>query len=87
MRRVLSLLVLLVAVPALAVEPEPVKLFDGITFANWEGDTKKTWKIEDGAIVGGSLTDVVPRNEFLCTTTTYADFELKVKELRGDKKS
>jgi hypothetical protein len=86
MRRVLSLLVLLVAVPSLANEPEPVKLFDGKTFTGWEGDTEKTWKIEDGVIVGGSLTDVVPRNEFLCTTKTYADFELKVVfKLTGDK--
>ena len=86
MRRVLSLLVLLVAVPALANDPEPVKLFDGKTFTGWEGDTEKTWKIEDGVIVGGSLDTVVPRNEFLCTTKTYADFELKVVfKLTGDK--
>ena len=61
-------------------------LFDGKTFAGWEGDTKDTWRIEDGAIVGGSLDRVVPRNEFLCTTKTYGDFELKVKfKLLGDK--
>jgi hypothetical protein len=85
MRRVVSLLVLLVAVPASAAE-KPVALFDGKTFTGWEGDTEKTWKIEDGAIVGGSLTDVVPRNEFLCTKATYADFELKVTfKLTGDK--
>ncbi|OWK37798.1 hypothetical protein [Fimbriiglobus ruber] len=35
------------------------------TFAGWEGDTKKTWRIEDGAIVGGSWDTAVPRNEFL----------------------
>lgn len=61
-------------------------LFDGKTFAGWEGDTEKTWRIEDGAIVGGSLETVVPRNEFLCTTMTYGDFELKVRfKLLGER--
>jgi hypothetical protein len=66
---------------------EPTSLFDGKTFAGWEGDTEKTWKIEDGAIVGGSLETVVPRNEFLCTTKSYENFELKVRfKLLGDRK-
>jgi hypothetical protein len=65
---------------------EPIKLFDGKTLDGWEGD-KATWRVEDGAIVGGSLEKTVPRNEFLCTTKTYGDFELKVKfKLVGDKK-
>ncbi len=65
---------------------KPVALFDGKTLAGWEGDTEKTWKVEDGAITAGSLTDVVPRNEFLCTTKTYENFELKVTfKLTGDK--
>ena len=75
--------------PACRAEAKP--LFDGKTFAGWEGDTKNTWRIEgrieDGAIVGGSLETTVPRNEFLCTTATYGDFELKVKfKLLGDRK-
>jgi Domain of Unknown Function (DUF1080) len=66
---------------------EPKPLFDGKTLAGWEGETEKTWRIEDGAIAGGSLETVVPRNEFLCTTKTYTDFELKVKfKLLGDPK-
>jgi hypothetical protein len=56
-----------------------VPLFDGRTFQGWEGDTRKTWRIEDGAIVGGSLTESVPRNEFLVTTRTYSDFVLRLK--------
>src|SRR5262249_29981471 len=64
----------------------PVSLFDGKTLTGWEGDTKKTWRVEDGAIVGGSLEKAVPRNEFLCTKKSYGDFELKVKfKLLGDK--
>lgn len=68
-----------------AADPVAVALFDGKTFTGWEGDTKSTWRIEEGAIVGGSLTTVVPRNEFLCTTSRYEDFELTVEfRLEGD---
>jgi hypothetical protein len=75
----------LLLVPAAAVAADPVPLFDGKSFAGWEGDTEKTWRIEDGAIVGGSTDTVVPRNEFLCTTKTFGDFELRVKfKLVGD---
>ena len=60
-------------------------IFDGKTFAGWEGDLA-IFRIQDGAIVGGSLERKVARNEFLCTTKTYGDFELrlKVKLLGGD---
>jgi Domain of Unknown Function (DUF1080) len=65
---------------------ETKKLFDGETLTGWEGDIRNTWRIEEGAIVGGSLDRVVPRNEFLCTTRNYGDFELKVKfKLLGDR--
>jgi hypothetical protein len=62
-------------------------LFDGKTFAGWDGDTKKTWRIEDGALVGGSLSEKQPRNEFLATTKEYGNFVLTVKfKLLGDAK-
>jgi hypothetical protein len=54
-------------------------LFDGKTFNGWQGDTKTTWKIENGAIVGGSLNKTVPQNDFLCTARTYDNFILKLK--------
>lgn len=57
----------------------PVKIFDGKTFAGWSGDTKNTFRIEDGAIVGGNLQKKVPRNEFLCTTRNYTNFVLTLK--------
>jgi Domain of Unknown Function (DUF1080) len=90
MRRIMRSAFFLVTsflVVASTCQADAKPLFDGKTFAGWEGDTKKTWRIEEGAIVGGSLEQVVPRNEFLCTTTSYADFELKVKfKLVGDRK-
>ncbi len=66
-------------------QPERVEVFDGKTFAGWEGDLA-IFRIQDGAIVGGSLERKVARNEFLCTTKTYGDFELrlKVKLLGGE---
>ena len=54
-------------------------LFDGKTFAGWEGDTQNTWRIENGTIVGGSTKKTVPHNDFLCTTRPYANFILKLK--------
>lgn len=57
-----------------------VPLFDGETFAGWEGNLD--WFRIDGhqrAIVAGSLSRDVPRNEFLCTTASYGDFELRLR--------
>ena len=58
---------------------KPVPLFDGRSFAGWEGDLETTWRIQDGAIVGGSLKTQVPRNEFLTTTRSFGDFVLRLK--------
>jgi hypothetical protein len=57
----------------------PVTLFDGRTFRGWAGDTVNTWRIQDGALVGGSLEKQVPHNDFLCTTRSYANFELTLQ--------
>ena len=74
-----------IGLPAPAAEPKP--LFDAKTLTGWEGETEKTWRVEEGAIVGGSLEKAVPRNEFLCTTKSFGDFELKLKfKLLGDRK-
>lgn len=70
---------LLFLLSAVAVQAAPVSLFDGKTFDGWEGDTTKTWRIEDGAFVGGSLTETVPRNEFLSTRKEFRNFELRLK--------
>ena len=55
-----------------------VSLFDGKTFAGWEGD-ESFFRVEDGAVVGGSLKGKVAHNAFLCTTKEYGDFELRLK--------
>ncbi len=64
------------------IGPKPVKpmsLFDSKSLNGWQGETQNTWRIEDGAIVGGSLIHEVPHNNFLCTTKSYANFILKLK--------
>lgn len=77
MNRICLLIVLAFAVVAVAaVKPKP--LFDGKSFAGWEGNMK-IFRIEDGAIVGGSMKAALPNNEFLCTTKRYSDFVLRAK--------
>lgn len=55
-----------------------VSLFDGKTLKGWEGNLQ-AFHLEDGAIVGGTLKEKIPRNEFLCTEREYGDFELRLK--------
>jgi len=55
-----------------------ISLFDGKTLAGWEGDLN-WFRVENGAIVGGSLEKEIPHNMFLCTTNEYGDFELKLE--------
>ncbi|WP_339732324.1 DUF1080 domain-containing protein [uncultured Gimesia sp.] len=60
-------------------------LFDGKSFAGWHGN-EKIFRIENGEIVAGSLTENVERNEFLRSNKEYDDFELKLEfKLLGDK--
>lgn len=72
--------VLLSILSSMAAEKgKTVSLFDGKTFKGWEGDTNKTFRIEEGAIVGGTLKAKIPRNEFLCTTRNYTNFVLTLQ--------
>jgi hypothetical protein len=75
----LRLAALLSLALTLAAAANPVPLFDGKTFTGWEGDTGTVWRIEDGALVAGSLTAKQEKNNFLATTKTYGDFELTLK--------
>jgi hypothetical protein len=54
------------------------ELFDGKSLAGWEGDLK-WWRVQDGALTGGSMTEKVPRNFFLATAKSYQNFELTLK--------
>lgn len=53
-------------------------LFNGKDFSGWEGNLQ-VFRVEDGAIVGGSLKNPLGRNEFLCTTKEFSDFELRLE--------
>jgi hypothetical protein len=65
---------------ALSAQAAPVSLFDGKTFAGWEGDTEKTWRIEEGGVIAaGKIEEKAPRNEFLATKKSYKNFDLRVK--------
>jgi Domain of Unknown Function (DUF1080) len=59
-------------------------LFDGKSFQEeWEGNSE-WFRVEDGAIVAGSLEKPIPHNEFLCTKKRFENFELRLGvKLRG----
>jgi hypothetical protein len=80
MRSLATLLVLLLLSPLARAEGEAgfVALFDGKTLAGWEGN-EKIFRVEEGAIVAGSLQEKIAHNEFLCTREPLADFELRLE--------
>jgi hypothetical protein len=69
---------LTVSAMARADEAGFTPLFDGKSLTGWEGNLDM-FRVVDGAIVGGSLDERIGRNEFLCTTDEFGDFELKLK--------
>ncbi len=81
MKKSLAVIFLSLAVIAAkaADTAKAVAIFDGKTFKGWEGDTNKTWRIAEGALVGGSLKETVPHNEFICTRRSYTNFVLRLK--------
>jgi hypothetical protein len=71
-----ALLVLLaLSPPGPRAERGFTPLFNGKDLAGWEGDTA-LWRVEEGAIVGRSPG--IRNNEFLATTRTFGDFELRL---------
>jgi hypothetical protein len=85
-RTILPLTLAALALCAGTLNADPVSLFDGKTFQGWEGDTKGTWRIENGAITAGSPDKAVPRNEFLSTKQRFENFDLRLKfKITGDK--
>jgi len=55
-----------------------VSILDGKTMKGWEGNLDM-FRIEDGAIIAGTLKGRIPRNEFLCTEKEYENFELRLQ--------
>jgi putative membrane-bound dehydrogenase-like protein len=74
----LPLAVVLALATLASAEAAPVPLFDGKSFAGWEGETNTVWRIRDGVIAGGSL-EGNPRNEFLATRKSYKNFILRLE--------
>jgi hypothetical protein len=75
----LALLMVLALAARLPAEEAQFKpLFDGKTLDGWEGNVE-VFRIEDGAVVGGSMKKALAHNEFLCTKKQYGDFELRLK--------
>jgi hypothetical protein len=82
--RLIFWVILLGVAGARAEDADFQRLFDGQSFDGWEGDVR-VFRVEDGAIVGGTLKERVARNEFLCTKREFGDFELRLKfKLLGD---
>jgi len=71
-------LALFMVISAGHVIAAPTSLFDGKSFSGWEGP-KEFFRIESGAIVGGSLERRIPKNQFLATTRAYANFDLRLQ--------
>lgn len=70
--------------PDAFAEPPPAPgtkatpLFDGKSLDGWEGN-EKLWRVEDGALTGGSLSETVKENDFLASTKDYANFVVRFK--------
>ncbi len=56
-------------------------LFDGKSLKGWEvlEGERRLWRVEDGAITAGSLTEKVPHNSFLASEQSFHNFELRLK--------
>lgn len=59
-------------------DPDWTVLFDGETLDGWEG-SPAWFRVEEGAIVGGTTAAPIPQNEFFCTTGSFDDFELRLQ--------
>lgn len=53
-------------------------LFDGHSFDGWDGN-QQIFRIEQQALVGGSLQEPIPTNFFLQHEQEFADFELRLQ--------
>ena len=74
----LTCLLLAHGMSAARAEEGFTRLFDGKSLVGWEGN-EKAFRVADGAIVAGSLTEKIPHNDFLCTKEEFGDFELRLE--------
>ncbi|UUO07168.1 DUF1080 domain-containing protein [Blastopirellula sp. J2-11] len=73
-------LLLSLTLPTIACGQKAENLFDGKSLDGWETLTRdqKWWRVQDGFLAGGSLTQIVPHNTFVATEKSYQNFELKL---------
>ncbi|MGV3660939.1 MAG: PVC-type heme-binding CxxCH protein [Prosthecobacter sp.] len=70
---------ILCAVPSLAVEPQPVAIFDGKTLNHWSGNLER-WRVDDGAITGEiGPGQTLKGNEWIFWDGEVHDFDLSVE--------
>ena len=70
---------LIFTMPQAQAQPgKQVALFDGKTLNGWDYDAK-VWRVQDGAITAGSHEQKFPRNSFIATQKTFANFDLSLK--------
>ncbi|MFD0894568.1 DUF1080 domain-containing protein [Luteolibacter ambystomatis] len=71
-----------------AAHAAPVSIFDGKTLQGWEmpKGEEKWWRVQDGAITGGSLEEKTTTNLFLSTAKEYGNFEMKfrIRLIKGE---
>jgi putative membrane-bound dehydrogenase-like protein len=75
------LFLLALAVFSTTALAERIPLFDGKTLNGWDvrPDEEKWWRVQDGAITGGSLEEPVPFNTFIASRKSYENFDLRFK--------
>jgi hypothetical protein len=72
----LPTLIALIALPAIAAEPDWINLFNGHNLDGWERHSGAAeFSVENGAIVGKTVNKTT--NTFLCTKQEYGDFILE----------
>ncbi len=75
------------AEPVPSLSEHAKSLFDGKTLEGWEARTPALWTVQDGCLTGGDGKNVA-HNDFLCTTSSHANFLLHLKiKLTGDPKT
>lgn len=58
-------------------QSKEIQLFNGESLDGWEG-SGTIFRVESGAIVGGSLEKPIEESHYLCTEKKYGNFELKL---------